>query len=1334
MVGQDPYGSPSAIGARTTRPQDLKWVADPNNARSYEEMKQAASTVESQVNQLKLVVHKALGGGDFDAALKARKELEGEWWDTKEQMESHKIVSYQQADVYIKRAASRMSTHRKWYATQNKRANKTIEDALEELRLASLVLQQKQTEEEQSAEALAKASAELTKSVRAEAAAVQRLRADLDPIVAAVTAEMERLGTDLTRWSASRAGKTHVVATVEQRMDAPVATPVRRDPAPPIVPASPAPQAARVAPDSAPVEPQVIVKEVVKYVDRIVEREVPVERSVESADSDVERRRLADDLRRVTARCAALDDECADARAAHRRDAAKLAEQIESLRDALSRESTSVLKAEAEKWRAMYDAVRDDASNDSQARAEADALRMSVQHAEDRHRRELMLLGTEHGNAYAALRKSVAAAEKRCADLESQVEAAEKRCGEEEKRRREADDKRAELERQLRLLQADTRTNADRAMSSARDLMDQLSSADARIRVLQDQKEELAKKLAEMEETNTKLLGQNSGSDWRLIAAEAKLKQTADHLASEQQETSRLNAEIDKLTEQVRLARDTARASATNDLPGVIAGLEAEIATLQKKHQLALDQEKELAGAEAERVKLLHEAEVRKLTSLQEAEQLRLTELDRRTAELLATEKEIRASTEEEAKRLRADKEALREELSQIKDDLRGAKADLTSLEKALRDSVEQNEELREKNEELRAQKAKVQERVVEVPGPERVVTKEVIKEVEVPGPERIVTKEVVKEVPVPGPERVVTKEVIKEVPVEGPERVVTKEIIVEVPTPTATPPASPAPKTAAPAPASPDPALVKQIEAQATKIGRLEAELAAVEEAKRATEEERARALKDAELSKAALESAKEAALAKEKERADAEEAAEKARAQQPVAQQPVAEVASAAPALAVMHASSQPVAQQPVAEVASAAPALAVMHASSQPVAQQPVAEVMHASSQPVAQEPVAEAASAAPALAVMHASSRPQTPKQPTRPSTPGPGGLDDEQVEYLRYQYSAASDNLAVLALLVQEAAAQHLWVDGPGRDKKPLKFGQPHGPMARTAGRFIVNFIYPRAFVFLWWEVAMFVAAVWFACILGYAYFHGTGMGNHPAVLLSPFIPSFVALTARTYKYCRVDKETFSRDAPRFLIDALHLACFPLGFILIFCKLWDDQGDIPWWLVIFFPWLAMTRILVETMHDVVVKMPLTEFGQLGYGADGTAYEYAFSDPGNDDLDVVEAVGKSPSAARALDMDVVPPMPPPPPPPHPNATPQLSASATSFTPGGGSRGGSRPGSRGRDFGSFLRTSRSNGHEQFTDIGGPGGGVAVSDEGVRMMNVPSPREYAAEGDQRV
>ena len=103
---------------------------------------------------------------------------------------------------------------------------------------------------------------------------------------------------------------------------------------------------------------------------------------------------------------------------------------------------------------------------------------------------------------------------------------------------------------------------------------------------------------------------------------------------------------------------------------------------------------------------------------------------------------------------------------------------------------------------------------------------------------------------------------------------------------------------------------------------------------------------------------------------------------------------------------------------------------------------------------------------------------------------------------------------------------------------------------------------------------MFVAALWFSCLLAYAYFHGDTLTSYPAVLVAPFIPSFAALTARTYRSLKVDQETFSRDAPRFLLDALHLICFPLGFILLFCKLWADQGDIPWWLVIFFPWLAL----------------------------------------------------------------------------------------------------------------------------------------------------------------
>ena len=74
-------------------------------------------------------------------------------------------------------------------------------------------------------------------------------------------------------------------------------------------------------------------------------------------------------------------------------------------------------------------------------------------------------------------------------------------------------------------------------------------------------------------------------------------------------------------------------------------------------------------------------------------------------------------------------------------------------------------------------------DKVVEVPGPERVV----VKEVQVPGPERVIVKEV------PGPERVIVKEVPgperivyrrKVVVKEGPERIVYRDKVVEVPSP----------------------------------------------------------------------------------------------------------------------------------------------------------------------------------------------------------------------------------------------------------------------------------------------------------------------------------------------------------------------------------------------------------------------------------------------------------------------------------------------------------------------------------------------------------------------
>jgi hypothetical protein len=70
--------------------------------------------------------------------------------------------------------------------------------------------------------------------------------------------------------------------------------------------------------------------------------------------------------------------------AAAQRDQAAMLEEVRQLRESLARDgaAASVAKAEAEKWRAMYDAVKNNAGRDDNARAEADALRLAVAHAE----------------------------------------------------------------------------------------------------------------------------------------------------------------------------------------------------------------------------------------------------------------------------------------------------------------------------------------------------------------------------------------------------------------------------------------------------------------------------------------------------------------------------------------------------------------------------------------------------------------------------------------------------------------------------------------------------------------------------------------------------------------------------------------------------------------------------------------------------------------------------------------------------------------------------------------------------------------------------------------
>ena len=154
-----------------------------------------AAHVIDQMHSLRAIIDRAMGGVSAPAGTSVafrllEQSVEGleNWWDVKQRED---LISYQEADVYIKRAAAGLAGHRKWYASHNKRASKTITEALEELRLASLVLQQKHGEEEDAAKALSAASRELTGSVRAEQAAMLQLRAQLEPAVSAITDSME---------------------------------------------------------------------------------------------------------------------------------------------------------------------------------------------------------------------------------------------------------------------------------------------------------------------------------------------------------------------------------------------------------------------------------------------------------------------------------------------------------------------------------------------------------------------------------------------------------------------------------------------------------------------------------------------------------------------------------------------------------------------------------------------------------------------------------------------------------------------------------------------------------------------------------------------------------------------------------------------------------------------------------------------------------------------------------------------------------------------------------------------------------------------------------------
>ena len=902
-------------------------------SRNHDELSTKAANLEEQMHSLRAIIDRAMdasgvgsAAGTGKLAFKAlRQTTEGfeNWWEAKL---NSSLNSYHDADVYIKRAAAGLAGHRKWYAQANKRASKQITDALEDMRLASLVLQQKHGEEEDAAKAMAAASKELTVSVRAEHVAMAQLRAQLEPAVSAITDSVEELRAAIKSARISTATTITTAAAPTTPMNNNTVVHVTGGP-----------------------DPAALMEEILRA------------------------REAADDAALALRR----------SQTAAQQDQAKMMEEIKQLRESLARDgaAAAVARAESEKWRAMYDAARNESGRDDKARSEVDALRLAVAHAEDRHRRELMLLGTEHGNAYAALRRSLAAAERRVADLEPALEASETRCRSREDQYREERNARLDLEETLARMRGDVERSAKEARYAKEEAAEAVEETEAKVaRAEAWAKWRLAIAAAVRQNQDRK---QSVGGNWRLAAAESKFNSAVEDLAKEQSRATQLERDLEYAKEELLLARAAAQAAERSDLPSVVAALEAEI-----------DRRNDLA---------------------------------RQASDSLAHEKEMRQAAEEETEATRAELTRLREQLDKALEKVKSTEEELTS---AVR---------------LKALAEAAAVTTGDVGGDAKNTTNQITQ----------LTADL--------------KQLTADLADEKRRRKAAEDRLAKSATSDAassksggdsTPPVSPA--------------YGKQMEALKKRIAQLEAELAAANER--------------------------------------------------------------------------------------------------------------------------------------IPAPSSVAHTPPE----STIGDGA---SSAEYYQYQYSSASDNLTVLSLLVQEVAHNQRWPIAGYR--KVLHYGLPHGPMARYAGRLAVSLIPPRIVTMMWWEYLMFMCGAWFACIIGIAFFHGILLDDYPAVLLTPFIPSVIALVVRLCYTMPLNP----MDGPRFVLNGAHIIGVPLAFTLLFLKMWNNMGNIDWWMVAVIPAGVLTRAIVDKLYEVVVEMSKTEYRQLGYGGEGTAFEYAFSEPEDDEVEIV-----------------------------------------------------------------------------------------------------------------
>ena len=403
---------------------------------------------------------------DADAADAASSSSEEDALDAAASQKETRLRSYRTADAHIKKAAAKIAGHKKWYADRanaHKKATESCASALDELRLASMVLQRRHDEDSVSSAGAARTTSRGASETKKNDDNVQNASSFVDSaffsaqsvVVDALVATARKLRVDADKIAARELEVQTRIARAERRRDDAVAEAraerVARETAPVKIIVKRVPPASFFAskktfsssrPSSGETkssssaktkkeEKRDPLREAARAtLSRNAESVATLKKEKKKRDDDDAPKpvdpnpELVDALRAATE---ARDDLERRFRETQKRLETQTRALEVSLGDAAERAEASESRArsaaeEGARWRALYVAMRDDLHRGVGA-DEAEALRASLRRAEDAHRRELTLLGAEHGNQCASLRRALADTERERVSAASAVDA-----------------------------------------------------------------------------------------------------------------------------------------------------------------------------------------------------------------------------------------------------------------------------------------------------------------------------------------------------------------------------------------------------------------------------------------------------------------------------------------------------------------------------------------------------------------------------------------------------------------------------------------------------------------------------------------------------------------------------------------------------------------------------------------------------------------------------------------------------------------------------------------------------------------------------------------------